>query len=1596
MAEFKLGRIRFIWKGDWTTATVYYKDDIVRNGGNTFICIKGHTAPALFTTDESTQWNKISDGQDWQGDWVYSTYYKVNDIVAYGGYLYIANTGHTAAASDALGLEADQAKWDTFAEGFNYKTDWAINTRYKINDLAKYGGTVYTCITGHTSAATTALGLEQDQSKWQIFSEGFNWKSSWSAAYRYRVNDIVKYGGIVYVCITGHTSNASAASGLEADQSKWQFSNKGIEYLGNWTSAVRYKVNDIVKHGGGIWICVTHHTSQTYLTDDESKWNQFVEGLEFEDSWSGTVRYQSGDFITYGGYSYVAVTNNLGARPTSSPADWDLFTAGFRFIGDWGDDSSNYEYFTGDVVRLGGYTYLCIKDSSGHRPPNATYWQKLNSGVAWKNAYANSTLYDAGDSIRQGTSSYICILAHTSNTGVNDPANDSGGTYWNQLAGGPETDVLTTQGDLLYYSGSGPGRLAVGKAGQVLTVNAGGTAPEWTYLGKINNIFYVDGSGGQDLPASNYGVTLARPWKTLRYATEQVEHGALRENAGHLLKRNRNFIAEEGLQWVRYNVANPTGIWVGYTCDDEAKCRRDIGYITDAIIWDVTHGGNKRSRDATMTFFQANGNLLASIADEVAQTNAAITFARDLMINSILANSAPATNYQSSMSFTPAHSQVIDANYTAETDTSALITSNIKITTDALTAGVNTNVPKEAIANNTIFTKTGQFNEVLPIIVPRETAIIGDELRSTKIVAAGSLTAAADTPKSLAAIVRLKALISNICTNTAVTKTSGNAQNQVTSKVAGSGAAGTAANGLLQQLNDYIDYRVNGVSGDSTVPVTTGTNTPNYDTGYLFAQECIEANRTFLKAETIAFINATYPSYTYSEAACNRDVDRYLDAIIYDIKYTGNYRTLLAARYYSNSVSGSATEDMFYMRNGTGLRNCSISGLAGALGSANAYGTKRPTAGAFVSLDPGFGVSDTRAHIVTKSPYVQNVSTFGTSCIGLKVDGDLHNAGYDSIVANDFTQILSDGIGAWVTNLGRAELVSVFTYYNHIGYLAENGGKIRATNGNNSYGDFGSVAEGQDATEVAVTGTVDNRSTEATVSKVLTDGNNILTLEYSNAGVGYTAAGTTITPTGEGYGAAVNATVVATTGGVYEVRLTDPASNLGGAGYKNAAGVAQSGNTTQIVISNTDVGINTTYIGMSIFLVAGVGAGQYGYIDTYNSGTKTATIKKHSDASAGWDHVTGISPVAVLNDTTNYEIEPRVTFSGGGVSAYADIAKGRVKVADGKITEVRLWDSGTGYSSAATFTLTDPNNTTDVPHIVRYGDGVLRQPTWTNRGTNMTTAAATVVGDGYADRYQPGSFVRIKGLPSSPQAGANIAFAGISGTWYKLVAVTAYTGSGPYSGLFQVSPAISVTDAPEHGEATTATIRYSQVRLTGHDFLDIATGDFADTNYPGVPGTAPNQTKETNDFGGGRVFYTSTDQDGNFRVGSLFSIEQSTGIATLNADAFNISGLNQLQLGAVALGGSGATITEFSTDGTFTSNSDNIVPTQKAIKTYITSQIGGGAGALNVNSITAGVVQISGSTITTTTNVAINTLQKVNFTKGVDGHPLAMNYYLNQ
>jgi hypothetical protein len=108
--------------------------------------------------------------------------------------LYIANTIHTSAATLAEGLEADQSSWTVFGEGLDWKGSWTVSTRYKVNDLVKYGGAAYVCNTAHTSSATETLGLENDDSNWDLFNQGLDYKNSWTANTRYKSNAVVRYG----------------------------------------------------------------------------------------------------------------------------------------------------------------------------------------------------------------------------------------------------------------------------------------------------------------------------------------------------------------------------------------------------------------------------------------------------------------------------------------------------------------------------------------------------------------------------------------------------------------------------------------------------------------------------------------------------------------------------------------------------------------------------------------------------------------------------------------------------------------------------------------------------------------------------------------------------------------------------------------------------------------------------------------------------------------------------------------------------------------------------------------------------------------------------------------------------------------------------------------------------------------------------------------------------------------------------------------------------------------------------------------------------------------------------------------------------------
>jgi len=113
MADFLLGRLKFVWQGAWTTGTSYLKDDIVSKDGTSWVCLTPHTANANFYTDrDSSYWNKMANGLNWLGAWSGSTTYQTNSIVTYGG-----NSWISTADNNLNGTPGVSGNWATFVSG---------------------------------------------------------------------------------------------------------------------------------------------------------------------------------------------------------------------------------------------------------------------------------------------------------------------------------------------------------------------------------------------------------------------------------------------------------------------------------------------------------------------------------------------------------------------------------------------------------------------------------------------------------------------------------------------------------------------------------------------------------------------------------------------------------------------------------------------------------------------------------------------------------------------------------------------------------------------------------------------------------------------------------------------------------------------------------------------------------------------------------------------------------------------------------------------------------------------------------------------------------------------------------------------------------------------------------------------------------------------------------------------------------------------------------------------------------------------------------------------------------------------------------------
>ena len=293
-------------------------------------------------------------------------------------------------------------------------------------------------------------------------------------------------------------------------------------------------------------------------------------------------------------------------------------------------------------------------------------------------------------------------------------------------------------------------------------------------------------------------------------------------------------------------------------------------------------------------------------------------------------------------------------------------------------------------------------------------------------------------------------------------------------------------------------------------------------------------------------------------------------------------------------------------------------------------------------------------------------------------------------------------------------------------------------------------------------------------------------------------------------------------------------------------------------------------------------------------------------------------------------------------------------------TEFQLGEQITGGTSGATAYVANVQAEPKVIYIVSK-TGTFQA----NEVVTGATSGATATLEASSVEVNQSGRILVTTFASSADPGDSLQFASTDGNAYQIQTVSSViANSVAYHVLvFSTSRATPVPSG------TTVNVRkeFSLVRLTGHDFLQIGTGDSTTTNWPGSPTQPASQADQivTNQTDPGRVYYVATDDLGNFYVGDYFKVDQATGQITLDASAFNLTGLQSLRLGS--LGGLiGASVNEFSTDGTLSQNSDEKVPTQAAVKSYVDT-------SLSALSSVSGDFTVTGNLTVSGTTTTINT-----------------------
>ena len=383
------------------------------------------------------------------------------------------------------------------------------------------------------------------------------------------------------------------------------------------------------------------------------------------------------------------------------------------------------------------------------------------------------------------------------------------------------------------------------------------------------------------------------------------------------LQANRNFLAAETSAYVVNNF--PAVVF------NAAKCQRDVKYIVDALCYDIIYRGNLASKNAAEAYFVGAASQLG--AGQQAATAAAFADLANV-ISDVIQGISHASTEQAVVSQDTANPgsdagtageaedllQIVEDVVTAGDIDGIPADNNTDITWTAATlqldfADLNSTTKVEFYKADVIdfinrtFTRSFTFNSAK---CSRDTGYIVDALTYDILYGGNSATYQAaqayyvgyvsqvvgQQPETAAALGWVNTLLGSVLLDNVYGDPEQVVETQDTSSAAATATEVTKAQTLLQTFQDVI------TDGVDNLPAVSYPTTTWATSGAQTAIASLEAAKATIVADTITELENNYNAFSYDVAKCTTDTGSIIDAVAYDLLYTGNIQTIIATNAY--------------------------------------------------------------------------------------------------------------------------------------------------------------------------------------------------------------------------------------------------------------------------------------------------------------------------------------------------------------------------------------------------------------------------------------------------------------------------------------------------------------------------------------------------------------------------------------------------------------------------------------------------------------------------------------------------------------------------